>query len=110
MSHQGILNYVDPYITRLKTQITKFGFDTECVGLDAGYNTNIICRDLSNMGIRELWVTGRGCQPKGKYGKYKFKYLPEWDVYVCPERCYLMYTNNYKDRISGIYSKGKLLQ
>jgi len=33
----------------------------------------------------------RGCQPKGKYGKYKFRYLPEWDVYICPERCYLSY-------------------
>lgn len=87
----GNVNDVDPYIERLKTQISKFGFDTEYVGLDAGYNTNIICRDLSNMGIQAAMGYRRGCQPKGKYGKYKFKYLPEWDVYICPERCYLCY-------------------
>ena len=33
----------------------------------------------------------RGCQPQGKYGKYKFRYLSEWDAYICPERCYLCY-------------------
>jgi hypothetical protein len=87
----GNVNDVDPYIKRLKTQISKFGFDTEYVGLDAGYNTNIICRDLSNMGIQAAMGYRRGCQPKGKYGKYKFRYLPEWDVYICPERCYLSY-------------------
>lgn len=87
----GNMNDVDPYIERLKTQISKFGFETECVGLDAGYNTNYICRDLSNMGISAAMGYRRGCQPKGKYGKYKFRYIPEWDVYVCPERCYLCY-------------------
>ena len=87
----GNVNDVDPYIGRLKTQISKFGFETECVGLDAGYNTNIICRDLSRMGISAALGYRRGCQQKGKYGKYKFKYIPEWDVYICPQRCYLSY-------------------
>ena len=87
----GNVNDVDPYINRLKTQISKFGFETEYVGLDAGYNTNIISRDLSKMGILAAMGYRRGCQPKGKYGKHKFRYLPEWDVYICPERCYLSY-------------------
>ena len=60
----GNVNDVDPYIKRLKTQISKFGFDTKYVGLDAGYNTNIICRDLSNMGIQGAMGYRRGCQQK----------------------------------------------
>ena len=87
----GNVNDVDPYIERLKTQISKFGFETEIVGLDAGYNTNIICRDLARMGIQGAMGYRRGCQLKGKYGKYKFTYLYEWDVYVCLEGCYLCY-------------------
>ena len=87
----GNINDVDPYIDRLKTQISKFGFETEYVGLDAGYNTNNICRDLSKMGVKAAMGYRRGCQPKGKYNKHKFKYIPEWDVYICPERCYLCY-------------------
>lgn len=87
----GNVNDVDPYMKRVQTQISKFGFETEYVGLDAGYNTNIICRDLSNMGIQAAMGYRRGCQQKGKYGKYKFRYLPEGDVYICPERCRLSY-------------------
>lgn len=87
----GNVNDVGPYIERLKTQISKFGFETEFVGLDAGYNTNYICRDISNMGINAAMGYRRGCQPKGKYGKYKFRYITDWDVYICPERCYLTY-------------------
>ncbi|MEI6100346.1 MAG: IS1182 family transposase [Eubacteriales bacterium] len=87
----GNINDVDPYIERLKTQIKKFGFNTECVGLDAGYNTNNICRELSEMGLKGAMGYRRGCQPKGKYGKHKFNFLPEWDVYICPKRCYLTY-------------------
>lgn len=87
----GNVNDVAPYIDRLKTQISKFGFETECVGLDAGYNTNSVCRDLARMGINAAMGYRRGCQPKGKYGKYNFRYLREWDTYVCPERCYLCY-------------------
>ncbi len=54
-------------------------------------HTNIICRDLSCMGIKAAMGYRRGCQAKGKYGKPMFVYLPEWDVYVCPQRCYLCY-------------------
>lgn len=100
----GNINDVEPYTERLKTQISKFGFETEYVGLDAGYNTNIICRDLSCMGIKGAMGYRRGCQPKGKYGKFKFTYLPEWDVYVCPERCYLCYrtttTMGYREYVA----------
>ena len=43
----------------------------------------------------------RGCHQKGKYGKYKFKYIPDWDVYICPERNYLEYVttdrNGYRE-------------
>ena len=43
----------------------------------------------------------RGCQQKDKYGKYKFKYIPDWDAYICPERDYLEYVttdrNGYRE-------------
>lgn len=87
----GNVNDVEPYIDRLKVQIEKFGFETEQVGIDAGYNTVYICKDLSEMGIKAAVGKRRGVQQKGKYGKWKFKYIKDWDVYICPERCYLEY-------------------
>ncbi len=97
----GNTNDVKPYIGRLKTQIEKFGFSVEAVGLDAGYNVSNICKQLFEMGIKVAIGNRRGCQPKGKYGKYKFTYIPDWDVYICPERNYLEYVttdrNGYRE-------------
>ena len=97
----GNVNDVKPYLERLGYQINKFGFRTFAVGLDAGYNTSPICKYLHDMGIDAAMGYRRGCQQKGKYGKYKFVYLKEWDVYICPERNYLEYVttdrNGYRE-------------
>ena len=87
----GNINDVKPYIGRLKKQIEKFCFEVQYVGLDAGYNVSNICKQLHDMGIQAAMGKRRGCQQKGKYGKYKFAYIKEWDVYICPERNYLEY-------------------
>lgn len=97
----GNVNDVKPYIGRLKEQIAKFGFSVKMVGLDAGYNVSAICRQLHMMGIMAAMGTRRGCHKKGKFGKYKFKYINDWDVYICPERNYLEYVttdrNGYRE-------------
>ena len=97
----GNTNDVKPYIGRLKTQIEKFGFKVKAVGLDAGYNVSNICKQLYDMGIQAAMGKRRGCQHKGKYGKYKFTYIKDWDVYICPERNYLEYVttdrNGYRE-------------
>ena len=97
----GNVNDVKPYLSRLKAQIEKFRFPVERVGLDAGYNVSYICKYLHDMGIQAAMGKRRGVQQKGKYGKYKFVYLNEWDVYICPERNYLEYVttdrNGYRE-------------
>lgn len=97
----GNVNDVKPYLSRLQAQIEKFRFAVERVGLDAGYNVSYICKYLHDMGIQAAMGKRRGVQQKGKYGKYKFVYLHEWDVYICPERNYLEYVttdrNGYRE-------------
>lgn len=93
----GNVNDVDPYIERIKVQKEKFGFEIENVGLDAGYNVSNICRELVELGINAAMGYRRGCHQKGKYSKYKFEYLKEWDVYICPERNYLEYVTTNKN-------------
>ena len=88
----GNVNDVKPYIERLKYQIDKWGFNVKAVGLDAGYNTSAICKQIYDLGIEPAMGKRRGCQQKGKFGKYKYTYLPEWDIYICPEHNYLQYT------------------
>ena len=115
----GNTNDVKPYLHRLKAQIEKFGFAVKYVGLDAGYNVSNICKYLYELGIEAAMGKRRGCQQKGKFGKYQFRYLPEWDVYICPERNYLEYVttnrNGYKeykcknDRCAGCQQREKCL-
>ena len=98
----GNVNDVKPYIGRLKYQMDTFGFEVETVGLDAGYNTSAICKMLlEDLKLQAAMGKRRGCQKKGKYGKYKFAYISDWDVYICPERNYLEYVttdrNGYRE-------------
>lgn len=42
----GNINDVDPYLKRLDRQISRFGFETKYVGVNAGYFTNVICKGV----------------------------------------------------------------
>lgn len=58
----GNVNDVKPYIERLKYQIDKWGFPVKAVGLDAGYNTSAICKQIYDLGIEPAMGKRRGCQ------------------------------------------------
>lgn len=87
----GNINDVDPYLERLDAQIKKFRFKTKYVGLDAGYFTNPICKGIADRSITSVIATRLGPHVKGKYTKTRFQYIKEWDVYACPNSCFLKY-------------------
>lgn len=87
----GNINDVDPYLARLDRQIQKFKFNVKYVGLDAGYFTNVICKGISDKNIKSAIAYRLGPHEKGKYTKNKFQYIKEWDVYACPNHCFLKY-------------------
>lgn len=100
----GNVNDVDPYIERLDRQIKRFGFDIKYVGLDAGYLTNLICKQIIERNLQGVIGFRLGPHEKGKYTKYKFQYVKEWDIYVCPNMYFLRYRttdkNGYKSYVS----------
>ncbi len=73
-----------PYIARLTTQIDKFGFTVRAVGLDAGYNTTGVCRQLEQLGIAGAMGRRRGNHAKGRWGKHHFVFDRARDCYICP--------------------------
>ena len=87
----GNVNDVDPYVDRLETQIKKFNFNTKYVVADAGYSTNPICKRLSEKSYKAVLGFRIGPHVKGKFTKYKFQYVKEFDGYVCPNHCLLKY-------------------
>lgn len=102
----GNTNDVRPYLGRIRRQADVFGFMVRYVGLDAGYNVSHICKYLNDMGIQAAMGKRRGCQQKGKFSKHKFTYLPEWDVYICPEHKYLEYVTTNRDGYKEYKCKG----
>ncbi|CDF58082.1 IS1182 family transposase [Thermobrachium celere] len=87
----GNVNDVDPYLSRIDRIINTFNFNVKYVGLDAGYFTNYICKGLADRNITYAIATKLGPHEKGKYTKNKFQYVKEWDVYACPNNCFLKY-------------------
>ncbi|MGV8083376.1 MAG: IS1182 family transposase [Coriobacteriia bacterium] len=87
----GNSNDTEPYIERLKVQMEKFGFEVKAVGLDAGYNTNGLCRKLVELDVKGALGHRRGSHAKGRWGKYRYRFLVERDMYVCPQGCVLAY-------------------
>ncbi|HEY0829245.1 MAG TPA: IS1182 family transposase [Bacilli bacterium] len=88
-----------PYLERLKYQIEKFRFKEtlEAVALDAGYLTTPICKGVHDMNLFAV-IGGRAFTPvKGLMKKWRFKYDPEKNVYVCPQKQELKYSTTNRE-------------
>ncbi|WAG68354.1 IS1182 family transposase [Clostridium sp. CF011] len=93
----GNINDVDPYIDRLDVQIKKFNFNTKYVGADAGYATNLICKELYERELKSVMGYRRSPHTKGMYTKNKFQYVKEQDIYVCPDLRALHYKTTTRE-------------
>lgn len=81
----GNINDARPYPSRLQRIWDRFGFDTWCVGIDAGYKTPYIAKFLQDN--RVYGVAGYRRVPhrhKEMFYPREFKYDIQHDFYVCP--------------------------
>lgn len=102
----GNINDVDPYMERLDRQIERFGFNVKYVGLDAGYFTAPICKRLHDRNLDAAIAFRLGPHEKGKYTRYRFQYIKEWDIYMCPDLRPLKYKTTTRDGYREYVSDG----
>jgi transposase len=90
-----------PYLGRLDRQRSRFGFEVEAVGLDAGYFTASICKGLEDRGIYGVIGYRRPNHVKGYFRKREYRYDEVRDCYVCPGGQELRYSttnrNGYRE-------------
>jgi transposase/ribulose bisphosphate carboxylase small subunit len=86
-----------PYLERLDRQRSRFGFEVESVGLDAGYSTASICKGLEDRGIYGVIGYSRPVHRKGYLRKSDFVYDEYYDCYLCPMDQVLKYRTTNRD-------------
>ena len=102
----GNVNDCTPHTSRLETQIDKFGFETEAVCADAGYDNSEVYDAMLKRGIRTYIPKKRKPNNTPSYTEgfepEAFTYDSEEDVYICPQGKILAYScynkNGHKKR------------
>lgn len=103
----GNVNDDPPYIARLKAQTETFGFEPYAVGLDAGYNTIGLCRELSKLGIKGALGYKKDPHAKGRWSKHRFAYVEAHDCVVCPEGVILSYATTDREGCRHYRAEGR---
>lgn len=95
-----------PYIERLDRQKARFGFAVQAVGLDAGYNSAPICKQLEDRKIFAAIAYRRLNHKPGMFYKRDFVYNADRDHYRCPEGQTLMYKTTSREGYHHYQSDG----
>jgi IS5 family transposase len=99
-----------PYIGRILRQKERFGFDIQAVGLDAGYNSAPICKQLEDQNIFAAIAYRRLNHRPGMFYKREYEYDAERDVYRCPEGQALIYKTTSREGYHHYQSDGSECQ
>ena len=96
----GNVNDCTPHTNRLETQIDKFGFETEAVCADAGYDNSEVYDAMLKRGIRTYIPKKKKPNNASSYAEgfepEAFTYNPEEDAYRCPQGGSLAYSGYNK--------------
>ena len=99
-----------PYIGRLERQQKRFGFNIKAVGLDAGYNSASICKQLEDKQIFAAIAYRRLNHKAGMFYKREFEYDAENNHYTCPEGQTLIYKTTSREGYHHYQSDGSHCQ
>lgn len=80
------VNDVDPVSQILDDIEKRLGKLPKYMGVDAGYHTAPTCHQIAGRGIQPVVGYRRHTHSGAHYGKYRFRYDPVRNVYICPEK------------------------
>lgn len=103
-------NYHDStvYVNRQRRIKEKFGLKPQAVALDAGYDTTEIHKYFHDEDIFGVVAYRTPYGKRGIYKKTAFKYVPEFDYYLCPENNILSYTRTDRTGVRHYKSKAEI--
>ena len=101
------VNDVTPIPEILREIKGRLGYLPKYMGLDAGYHTAWIAHHLEKNGIQGVIGNRRHTHKTATYGKYRFRYDPYFDAYICPEHKHLYWRTTTREGYRQYYSDSK---
>ena len=101
------INDVTPVPTILHEIKERLGQLPRYMGFDAGYHNAAIAHLLEKNSIQGVIGYRRHTHAGEHYGKYRFKYDYEHDVYICPEKQHLYWRTTTREGYRQYFSDGK---
>ncbi|HCT1710805.1 TPA: IS1182 family transposase [Proteus mirabilis] len=93
----GNVHDSQPYLARLDRQLERFDLNPVAVGLDAGYNTAMLCHLIQERQIEAVMGYRRPNKGKGLLRKSAFSYEKDSNSYLCPQGQSLQYSTTNRD-------------
>ena len=101
------VNDITPVPEILQEIKNRLGYLPDYMGLDAGYHNAAIAHILEKHGIQGVIGYRRHTYAGEHYGKYRFRYDFEHDVYICPEKKHLYWRTTTREGYRQYYSDSK---
>jgi transposase len=102
------VNDVEPIPDILRDIQGRLGQLPEYMGLDAGYHNARITHQLAEQEIQGVLGYRRHTHQGEHFGKYRFTYDPEQNVYICPEKHLLTHRTTNREGYREYYSDPKV--
>lgn len=101
------INDISPVPTILNELLFRLGRLPKYMGFDAGYHSAWIAHLLEKNNIQGVIGYRRHTHLNGVFGKYRFKYEPEFDAYTCPENKHLYWHTTNRNGYREYWSNSK---
>lgn len=103
----GNVNDRSVHSERIQHQIDKYGFETEAVCADKGYDSSEIHSDMLERGIKTYIPKSNPNTDENRFSHSDYKYDEATDSYICPAGCIIPY-KKYDPKFGSkiYYSKG----
>ncbi|MBQ6346030.1 MAG: IS1182 family transposase [Clostridia bacterium] len=102
------INDVTPMPEILNEIESRLGKLPKYMGLDAGYHNAWIAHLLKTKGIQGVIGYRRHTHKGEHYGKYRFRYDPFFDAYICPEHQHLYWKTTTREGYRQYFCDAKI--
>ena len=102
------INDADPVADILSDIEKRLGHLPSYMGVDAGYHYATVCHQIASRGIQPVVGYRRHTRKGERYGKYRFTYIKERNIYLCPQKQELTWKTTDREGKREYWSDSKI--